>query len=441
MPNQLSQHRNTPPSHGAGSAAALAAGFSVARFAHGAGSDTVKIALIGCGNRGTGACRESLLAADSVKLIAVADLFADRAKASLANLTKYDELRPKIDVPDQRQFFGFDAYRNVLQTEVDLVLLATPPHFRPDQYTAAVTAGKHVFMEKPCCIDAPGYRALLAANEEARRRKLSVVVGLQRRHQSNYLEGIQRIRDGEIGEVLFLRTYFNVMGGGRAGQTKPDGMSEMEYQLRYWGMFAWLCGDHIVEQSTHEIDVANWVMDDHPVRAQGMGGRQVRFGPGNGTFWDHHAVEFEYPGGVRLFAQARQQAATWVQVSDNIHGTKESVTLGSGPWGFGKLTPRDLRRRREPGANPYQQEHLDLVASIRGDGPYRCEGDYGATSSMTAVMGRMATYSGNLVTWDEATQSEVRLGPQQYSLDAEPPVLPDADGSYPAAMPGITKAW
>ena len=347
MPNQLSQHRNTPPSHGAGSAAALAAGFSVARFAHGAGSDTVKIALIGCGNRGTGACRESLLAADSVKLIAVADLFADRAKASLANLTKYDELRPKIDVPDQRQFFGFDAYRNVLQTEVDLVLLATPPHFRPDQYTAAVTAGKHVFMEKPCCIDAPGYRALLAANEEARRRKLSVVVGLQRRHQSNYLEGIQRIRDGEIGEVLFLRTYFNVMGGGRAGQTKPDGMSEMEYQLRYWGMFAWLCGDHIVEQSTHEIDVANWVMDDHPVRAQGMGGRQVRFGPGNGTFWDHHAVEFEYPGGVRLFAQARQQAATWVQVSDNIHGTKESVTLGSGPWGFGKLTPRDLRRRRD----------------------------------------------------------------------------------------------
>lgn len=441
MPNQLSQHRNTPPSHGAGSAAALAAGFSVARFAHGAGSDTVKIALIGCGNRGTGACRESLLAADSVKLIAVADLFADRAKASLANLIKYDELRPKIDVPDQRQFFGFDAYRNVLQTEVDLVLLATPPHFRPEQYTAAVTAGKHVFMEKPCCIDAPGYRALLAANEEARRRKLSVVVGLQRRHQSNYLEGIQRIRDGEIGEVLFLRTYFNVMGGGRAGQTKPEGMSEMEYQLRYWGMFAWLCGDHIVEQSTHEIDVANWVMDDHPVRAQGMGGRQVRFGPGNGTFWDHHAVEFEYPGGVRLFAQARQQAATWVQVSDNIHGTKESVTLGSGPWGFGTLTPRDLRRRREPGANPYQQEHLDLVASIRGDGPYRCEGDYGATSSMTAVMGRMATYSGNLVTWDEATQSEVRLGPQQYSLDAEPPALPDADGSYPAAMPGITKAW
>jgi len=367
--------------------------------------------------------------------------FRGPSEASLANLTKYDELRPKIDVPDQRQFFGFDAYRNVLQTEVDLVLLATPPHFRPDQYTAAVTAGKHVFMEKPCCIDAPGYRALLAANEEARRRKLSVVVGLQRRHQSNYLEGIQRIRDGEIGEVLFLRTYFNVMGGGRAGQTKPDGMSEMEYQLRYWGMFAWLCGDHIVEQSTHEIDVANWVMDDHPVRAQGMGGRQVRFGPGNGTFWDHHAVEFEYPGGVRLFAQARQQAATWVQVSDNIHGTKESVTLGSGPWGFGKLTPRDLRRRREPGANPYQQEHLDLVASIRGDGPYRCEGDYGATSSMTAVMGRMATYSGNLVTWDEATQSEVRLGPQQYSLDAEPPVLPDADGSYPAAMPGITKAW
>ncbi|NUQ62931.1 MAG: Gfo/Idh/MocA family oxidoreductase [Pirellulales bacterium] len=422
-------------------AASVAAGLSVARSAHAAGSDVIKIALIGCGNRGTGACRESLLAAEPVRLVAVGDLFGDRVKACLANLTKYDELRPRIDVPQQRQFLGFDAHRKVLDAGVDLVLLATPPHFRPEQYAAAVKAGKHVFMEKPLCVDAPGYRTLLAANDEARKKKLSVVVGLQRRHQGNYLEGIQRIRNGEIGDVIFLRTYFNVLGGGRAGQTKPEGMSEMEYQIRYWAMFTWLGGDHIVEQSTHEIDVANWVMDGHPVRAQGMGGRQVRFGPGNGDFWDHHAVEFEYANGARLFAQARQQAATWVQVSDNVHGTKGSITLGSGPWGLGALTPRELRRRRGKGENPYQQEHVDLIASIRSDGPYCCEGDYGATSSMTAVMGRMATYSGQTVTWDEATQSGLKLGPERYALDADPPVLPDAQGAYPAAMPGVTKAW
>lgn len=428
-------------SKSAAAAASATAGLSIARSAHAAGSGTIKIGLVGCGNRGTGACREALLAAESVRLVALGDLFAERANASLQNLTKYDELRPKIDVPQDRIFLGFDACQKVLDAGVDLILLATPPHFRPAHYTAAVKAGRHVFMEKPCCIDAPGYRELVAANEQARQKKLSVVVGMQRRHQRNYLEGIQRIRDGELGDVLFLRTYFNMAGGGRAGQVRPEGMSEMEYQIKHWGIFLWLCGDHLVEQATHEIDVANWVMDGHPVRAQGMGGRQTRFGSGNGNIWDHHCVEFEYDGGVRFFCQARQQANTWVHVSDNVHGTKGTATLGTGAWGAGTLTPRELRRQRGRGENPYQQEHIDLIASIQGEGPYRCEGDYGATSSMTAVMGRMATYSGNVVTWEEAMKSDVRLGPERYALDAEPPVLPDAEGAYAAAMPGVTKAW
>lgn len=412
----------------------------IARSAHLAGSDVLRIGFVGCGNRGTGACREALSVPAPVKLVAMGDLFADRLEVSLKNLEKYDELRPRIDVPPSRRFVGFDAYQEVIASGVDLVLLTTPPHFRPIHYAAAVRAGKHVFMEKPCCVDAPGYRMLVAANDEARRKKLSVVVGLQRRHQQNYLEGIARIRDGQIGEVRFIRTYFNMPGGGRAGQLKPAGMSEMEYQIRHWAVFCWLSGDHLVEQATHEIDVANWVMDCHPIRAQGMGGRQVRFGPGNGDIWDHHAVEFEYANGVRHFCQARQQPGTWTHVSDNVHGTKGVLTLGVGAWGLGAANPRTFRAKGYRGDNPYQREHNDLVASIRGEGPYVFDGNHGATSTMTAILGRMATYSGQLVTWDEAVQSNLRLAPERYAFDAPPPVLPDALGAYPTAIPGVTRA-
>ena len=282
-------------------AGSLAAGLDLGRCAHAAGSDVIRIGMIGCGNRGTGACREALLAPGAKKLVAVGDLFPERIESSLKNLQKYDDLAPNIDVPTERQFVGFDAYQQVLAAGVDMVLLATPPHFRPIHYAAAVQAGKHVFMEKPCCVDAPGYRALVAANTEAKLKKLSVVVGLQRRHQRNYLDGIQRIRDGAIGDVIYLRTYYNVQGGGRSGQLKPEGMSELEYQIRHWGVFLWLSGDHIVEQATHLVDVANWVLDAHPVRANGMGGRELRFGPGNGDIWDHHAIEFEYENGVRYY--------------------------------------------------------------------------------------------------------------------------------------------
>jgi predicted dehydrogenase len=413
----------------------------VARTAHAAGSETIRIGLVGCGNRGTGACREALLTDGPVRLVALGDLFTERIQRSLANLTKYDELRPNIDVPPERQFVGFDACEKLIEAGVDLVLLATPPHFRPMQYAAAVKAGKHVFMEKPCCVDAPGYRTLLSANEDAKAKKLSVVVGLQRRHQRIYLEGIGRIHDGAIGDVLLIRTYFNMLGGGRAGWLRPEGMPEMEYQIRHWGVFSWLCGDHLVEQATHPIDVANWIYDAHPVSANGMGGRQVRFGPGNGDIWDHHYVEFQYADGQRFYCQARQQPGTWTHVSENVHGTGGTITLGTGAWGFGALTPRDLRKREYRAENPYQREHEDLFASVRGTGPYRFEADYGATSSMTAVLGRMATYSGQLVQWDDAVQSELRLGPKRYALDADPPVRPHADGSYDAAMPGFTRAY
>lgn len=423
----------------AGPIAAAAAGLGLARTAHAAGSDLVRIGLVGCGNRGTGACREALLTEGPKRLVAVGDLFPERMEFSLKNLLKYDDINSSIDVPAERRFVGFNAYQRVIDAGVDLVLLATPPHFRPIHYAAAIQAGKHAFLEKPICVDAPGYRQLVAANAEAKRKKLSVVVGLQRRHQRNYLEGVQKIRDGAIGEVTYIRTYFNVPAGGRSGLLRPEGMSELEYQIRHWGVFLWLCGDHLVEQATHQIDVANWVMNGHPVRASGLGGREVRRGPGNGDIWDHHTIEFEYEGGARYFCQARQQAGTWDHVSESVQGTKGMLVLGTGPWGFGALTPRDLRDKKRVVENPYRREHDNLFASIRGTGPYRLDAEYGATSSMTAVMGRMATYSGQLVTWDDAVKSELRLGPKHYAWDADPPVKADASGAYAAAVPGETR--
>ncbi len=417
-------------------AGALAAGVDRSRSVHAAGSDVIRLGFVGCGNRGTGACREALSTKYPVRLVAVGDLFRPRLETSLKNLLKYEELRRRIDVPEERQFVGFDAYQKVIECGVDLVLLTAPPHFRPIHYAAAVKAGQHAFLEKPCCVDAPGYRLLVAANDEAKRKGLSVGVGLQRRHQRNYLDAIAKIREGALGEVRLVRTYFN-MPGGRSASPKPPEMSEMEYQIRHWNVFCWLCGDHLIEQACHEIDVANWVLEAHPVRAAGMGGRQIRT---EGDIWDHHVVEFEYESGARHLCQARQQPGTWSHVSDHVLGTKGAMTIGVGAWGLGVLTPRSLRAKGYQGDNPYQREHDDLQASIVGDGPRRFEGDYGAISSMTAVLGRMATYSGRRVRWDEAVASDLRLAPARYAFDADPPVRPDATGRYPTAIPGVTKA-
>ena len=415
------------------------AGLDVSRFAHAAGSDEIRVGFVGCGNRGTGACREALSVKSPVKLVAMGDLFPERLETSLKNLSKYDELRVRIDVPRERRFTGFDAYQKVIDAGVDVVLLTAPPHFRPIHYAAAVRAGKHVFLEKPFCVDGAGYRQFVAANESAKTQRLSVVAGLQRRHQQNYIDGIKRIHDGAIGKVLFVRTYFN-MAGTRAGAPRPASMTEMEYQIRYWNLFCWLSGDHLVEQACHEIDVANWAINEHPIAANGMGGRQVRVGPNTGDIFDHHLIEFEYENGVRHYCQARQQPGTWQEVSDTVHGTKGVMTIGTGAWGMGKsFTPRDLRAKGFKGDNSYQREHDDLFASVTGAGPYRFEGDYAAASGMTAVLGRMATYSGQLIGWEKATQSKIALAPERYAFDAAPPTVADAAGCYPVAMPGVTK--
>ena len=284
-------------------------------IAHAASDDTIKIGLIGCGGRGTGAASQALNTKGNVKLVAMGDAFKDRLESSLQSLQKEGGIANRIDVPEERRFVGFDAYKQVLDAGVDLVILATPPGFRPIHFEAAVDAGKHVFMEKPVAVDAPGVRAVLAAAQVAQQKNLAVGVGLQRHHEAAYIETIKRLQDGAIGDIVATRVYWN--GAGVWVHPKTEGQTEMEYQMRNWYYFNWLCGDHIVEQHIHNLDVINWLKRGYPVKAEGMGGRQVRTGKDYGEIFDHHAVEFEYADGTRLFSHCRHIPNCWDSVSEH----------------------------------------------------------------------------------------------------------------------------
>ncbi|HEV2970384.1 MAG TPA: Gfo/Idh/MocA family oxidoreductase [Pirellulales bacterium] len=410
---------------------ALASTLGIARSAHAAGDDTIKIALIGCGGRGTGACEQALSTTGPVKLVAMADAFRDNLDGAYNGISK--KFKDRVDVSEDRKFVGFDAYQKAIDSGVDLVILATSPGFRPIHFEAAVNAGKHVFMEKPVSTDAPGIRRVLASAEEAKKKNLKVGVGLQRRHQANYLETVKRLQDGEIGDITAMRVYWN----GQTPWTRPrkPGMTEMEYQMRNWYYFVWTCGDHIVEQHIHNLDVAHWVKDTLPVRGNGMGGREVRKGKDQGQTFDHHCVELEYADGSRVFSQCRHIPGCWDQVAEYAHGTKGTCDIsgsridvkGGSTWGYG-----------ERYKNPYQVEHDDLFAAIRSDTPYN-EAKRGAESTMMAIFGRMLTYSGQSLTWDEAINSKISIMPKEYSFDATPPVVPDDKGNYPVPVPGRTR--
>ncbi|MEX2118480.1 MAG: Gfo/Idh/MocA family oxidoreductase [Pirellulales bacterium] len=391
----------------------LVGSLGIARSAHAAGSDTIRVGLIGCGGRGTGAAANALHTPGSVKLVAMGDAFADRLEQSLREIQK--EAPDRVEVPSENRFVGFDAYEKVIASDVDLVILATPPGFRPIHLAAAVEAGKHVFMEKPVAVDAPGVRAVLAATEAAKQKNLAIGVGLQRHHENSYLETMKRLHDGAIGDIIATRAYWN--GAGVWVRPRKPDQTDMEYQMRNWYYFNWLCGDHIVEQHIHNLDVINWLKRGYPVQAQGMGGRQVRTGPEYGEIFDHHAVEFEYADGSRMFSYCRHIANCWDSQSEHAHGTKGTADItraliqanGSDGW-----------RYRGERNNPYQTEHDDLFASIRSASPLN-EGEFGALSSMTAILGRMATYSGKMITWEQALESELSLAPSAYAFDAAPP--------------------
>jgi predicted dehydrogenase len=431
-------------------AGSLAGSLSIARFAHAQGDDQIKVGLIGCGGRGTGAASQALKTKGNVKLVAMGDAFTDRLEGSLNTLQKDRTLAERIDVPEDRRFTGFDAYKQVLGAGVDLVILATPPGFRPIHFKAAVEAGKHVFMEKPVAVDAPGVRTVLAAAEEAKKKNLCVGVGLQRRHQAPYLETIKKLQDGTIGDIVAMRAYWN--GAGVWVNPRKPGQTEMEFQMRNWYYFNWLCGDHIVEQHIHNLDVINWLKNAFPVRAQGMGGREVRVGekkydyraPADmeimtpdgprmvpkgerlvlvlkpdtyGEIYDHHHVEFEYADGSRMYSYCRHMRNTWPSVTEHCQGTKGSADISGATI---SVIGQEAWKYRGPGGNPYQVEHDDLFAAIRSGTPYN-EAEYGALSSMTAVLGRLATYSGKVISWNDALNSDLSLGPKEYSFTATPP--------------------
>jgi predicted dehydrogenase len=404
-------------------AGALASSLLVPRAVHAASDETLRVGLIGCGGRGSGAAVQALTADANVKLVAMGDAFADRLQSSLDNLKKQGEIAAKIDVPTERQFVGFNAYQDVLSSGVDVVLLATPPHFRPMHLKAAVDAGKHVFCEKPVAVDAPGVRSVIETAKQAEQKGLSIVSGLCWRYDNGVRETIQRIRDGAIGDIVAIQENYNA-GSLWMHPRKPE-WSDMEWQMRNWLYFTWLSGDHNVEQHVHSLDKAAWLLGDvPPLKATGLGGRQVRTGPEYGHIFDHHAVVYEFPGDVRVFAYCRQQDGCSNDVEDYVMGTKGRAEIlrnsisGESKWRF-----------RGPKNNMYQTEHDELFAAIRSGKPIN-NGHYMANSTMIAIMGRMATYTGRTVTWQEAIGSQETLAPPAY--DWIPLAVP------PVAMPGQT---
>ena len=417
----------------AAAGAGLLGAFSNLPGAFAGGDDAIKIGLIGCGGRGTGAALQALKTKGAVKLVAMGDAFADRLDGCLSNLKNELSGQPdRVAVDNDHKFVGFDAYQKVLNAGVDLVILATPPGFRPIHFEAAVKAGKHVFMEKPVAVDGAGVRQVLAAVEESKKKNLGVGVGLQRHHQFPYLETIKRLQDGAIGDIHTARVYWNM--GELWVRPRQSNQTEMEYQLRNWYYFNWLCGDHIVEQHIHNLDVINWLKGAYPVKAHGMGGRQVRTGKEFGEIFDHHAVEFEYADGTRMFSQCRQMPGCWSSVSEHVTGTKGHADISGHQIKSGDTTWTYKGERPDP----YQQEHDDLFASIRAGKPLN-EGENGALSSLTAILGRIATYSGKEVTADAVKNSNISLMPKDFDFKAQPPVVPNKDGLYPIAVPGVSQ--
>jgi len=411
-------------------APAIAGSLNISRAAYAAGDDEIKVALIGCGGRGTGAASQALETTGKVKLIAMADAFGDRLEGSLKNLQNNPNYKDRIDVPNDRRFVGFDAYQKAIDAGPDLVILATPPGFRPIHFHAAVKAGKNVFMEKPVATDAPGIRLVLATAEEAKKKNLKVGVGLQRHHQLPYIETVKRLQDGVIGDLLAFRCYWN--NAGVWVRPRQAGQTEMEYQMRNWYYFNWLCGDHICEQHIHNLDVCNWVRGGHPVRGNGQGGRQVRTGKDHGEIYDHHFVEFEYGDGSRMWSQCRHIPGCFSSVSEAVQGTNGWSQINRGLIQVnGKSEPIVSRG----GKNPYQQEHDDLFHAVRNNIAHN-EAEYGATSTMTSIFGRMLTYCGKELSWDDAINWGKSHMPAQFAWDAAPPTTPDSEGRYPIPVPG-----
>jgi len=420
-------------------AGAIAAAPIISRANFFSGSDDViKVAVIGCGGRGTGAAVQALMSKQNVKIVAMADAFRDRLDECYKNVS--GELasagagtKGTLDVPEERKFVGFDGYLKAIPL-ADVVILATPPGFRPIHFEEAVKQGKHIFMEKPVATDPAGVQRVLAAAKIAKQKKLNVVVGLQRHYQDSY-RALFAKKD-MIGDITSMQAWWN--NDGVWTRPRKAGQTEMEYQMRNWYYFVWLCGDHITEQHIHNLDVINWFKNGYPVKAQGFGGRQVRKSKEHGEIFDHHYVEFHYADGSILNSQCRHMPGTSSKVDELLVGTKGKIYCDAA-----RIT--DLRGKtifqfdKSKERNPYQTEHDELFAAIaKGEYKY-ADAENGAYSTMTSILGRMATYSGQIIDWDKAINSGLNLHPSVYAFNAAAPVNPGPAGFYPVPVPGVTK--
>ena len=415
---------------------AIASTMSIKSFANVNENKKLKLSVVGCGGRGSGAVVQALTADDNVELVSMADTFRDRIDSSLKGIKDHFGDSKKIKIKEKNLFVGFDAYKKAIDL-CDVVILTTPPGFRPHHFEYAVNNDKHIFMEKPVATDATGVRKVLEVARKAKDKKLNVVVGLQRHYENKYINLHNKVKSGDIGKIVSGQVYWND-GGVWTNKRKPN-QTELEYQMRNWYYFTWICGDHILEQHIHNIDVANWFIGEYPSYAQGMGGREVRNGKEHGQIFDHHFVEFHYPSGAVVSSQCRHQKGTETRVDEVFQGSKGSIVLGKGEiFNLNKELTYKYPRSWSDDPNPYQVEHDKLFQSIRNS-EVISDTENAAKSTLSAIMGRMATYTGKKITWDQIMNSKENLVPDNLSWNSEAPTLPDSNGNYKIPVPGKTK--
>jgi len=397
------------------------AALSLAGAVHAAGSDTIRVGLVGCGGRGRAAAGDALRADPNVKLVAVCDIFPDIVK--LAGDELHETFKDRADTREQR-FHGFDGYKQLIDCGVDYVLLATPPGFRPQHLDYAVKAGKHVFAEKPLAVDAPGIRSVIASAKLAKEKNLLCASGFCYRHDSRKMETVKRIHDGAIGAVHTMQVSYNTGLIWHRGD-KPE-WSPMEKQIRNWYYYSWLSGDHLVEQACHNIDKAAWVMGGTPLAATGLGGRQMRTDPKFGNIWDHFSLTYEYADGRRVFAQCRQMGNCQGDISDRVWGSTGRAELMS----HSITTPEKTWEYSGAYRDMYVQEHADFLKSVRAGAPIN-DMEAAANSTLMAILGRQAAYTGKRILWKDVLKSQETLTPAEYAWGVHP--VP------PVPVPGVTK--
>ena len=405
------------------SLAAMAGGTS---RMYAAGSDKIRFGLVGCGSRGNGAAMNCIDSDKGAELVAMADVFKDKLDGALNNIKK--KFGDRVKVTPQSSFLGFDAYKKLIAYDLDIVILATPPGFRPMQAKAAIEGGRHIFMEKPGAVDPVGVRSLIATSELAEKKNLSIVVGTQQRRMYQYIEVMNRVFDGQIGQIVGGQCYWNWGSSKWHFQNRKPEWSDMEWQIRCWPYFVWLSGDHIVEQHLHNIDIINWAIGTHPIQCIGMGGRQARTGPEFGNIYDHFTVEFEYPGDIRVMSMCSQIAGSTSRVGERVVGSKGWAYLTRGSGEIGGQNPFKYDKKMISG---FVKEHADLIESVREGKPIN-EGKQLAESTMCVIMGRMSAYTGRALKWDWAMKaSKLDLSPEKYELGDLP--------VRPVAIPGKTR--